>query len=154
MSPATSDEIRSLPARAVTMVLCAPDTAGPWSAIIWITSSMNSQAYLGMAFGLTGKIMLLRTVLAGKEILIGYPSGMVDVKVEMRMDSEAFYASIRVSSRTLSSSSSLSTVSMRTFTRSASMTGPARLLNFSAISEKPMGNSADPRAKSTRASNR
>merc|ERR1719426_13031 len=32
--PEHKDEIKSLPARAATTVLCAPDTAGPWSAQI------------------------------------------------------------------------------------------------------------------------
>lgn len=32
-SPEVREEIKSLPARAHTIVLCAPDTAGPWSAV-------------------------------------------------------------------------------------------------------------------------
>lgn len=40
-------EIRSLPARAQTMVLWAPETAGPWSAVTMRHISMNWQAYLG-----------------------------------------------------------------------------------------------------------
>lgn len=40
-------EMRSLPARAQTMVLWAPDTAGPWSAVTIRHISMNWQAYLG-----------------------------------------------------------------------------------------------------------
>lgn len=40
-------EIRSLPARAQTIVLWAPETAGPWSAVTMRHISMNWQAYLG-----------------------------------------------------------------------------------------------------------
>lgn len=40
-------ETRSLPALAQTMVLWAPDTAGPWSAVTIRHISMNWQAYLG-----------------------------------------------------------------------------------------------------------
>ena len=40
-SPEQSDEMRSLPALAVTMVLWAPDTAGPWSAVTIKHISMN-----------------------------------------------------------------------------------------------------------------
>lgn len=46
-SPLTTEEMRSLPARAVTMVLCAPDTAGPWSAVTISTSSKNLHAQSG-----------------------------------------------------------------------------------------------------------
>mmetsp|Transcript_70289 Transcript_70289/g.147147 ORF Transcript_70289/g.147147 Transcript_70289/m.147147 type:complete len:246 (+) Transcript_70289:206-943(+) len=42
-SPLQSAEMRSLPARAVTMVLCAPLTAGPWSAVTIKIISMNLQ---------------------------------------------------------------------------------------------------------------
>ncbi|CAB3262431.1 unnamed protein product [Arctia plantaginis] len=45
--PLTTEEMRSLPARAVTMVLCAPDTAGPWSAHTITTSSKNLHAHSG-----------------------------------------------------------------------------------------------------------
>lgn len=40
-------ETRSLPALAQTMVLWAPDTAGPWSAVTIRHISTNWQAYLG-----------------------------------------------------------------------------------------------------------
>lgn len=40
-------EMRSLPARAQTIVLWAPETAGPWSAVTIRHISMNWQAYLG-----------------------------------------------------------------------------------------------------------
>lgn len=46
-SPEVSDEMRSLPALAHTMVLCDPDTAGPWSAVIIRHISMNLAAYGG-----------------------------------------------------------------------------------------------------------
>mmetsp|Transcript_22827 Transcript_22827/g.64822 ORF Transcript_22827/g.64822 Transcript_22827/m.64822 type:complete len:270 (-) Transcript_22827:693-1502(-) len=45
--PETRDEMRSLPARAHTMVLWAPDTAGPWSAVIMRTISIKVVAYSG-----------------------------------------------------------------------------------------------------------
>mmetsp|Transcript_13165 Transcript_13165/g.52748 ORF Transcript_13165/g.52748 Transcript_13165/m.52748 type:complete len:246 (+) Transcript_13165:569-1306(+) len=45
--PETSDETRSLPARVETMVLCAPDTAGPWSAVTMRIISTNLVAYGG-----------------------------------------------------------------------------------------------------------
>ena len=45
--PETRDDTRSFPALAVTMVLCAPDTAGPWSAETIRHISMNLQAYVG-----------------------------------------------------------------------------------------------------------
>mmetsp|Transcript_18636 Transcript_18636/g.34534 ORF Transcript_18636/g.34534 Transcript_18636/m.34534 type:complete len:200 (-) Transcript_18636:1059-1658(-) len=45
--PEVSEEIKSLPARAHTMVLCAPDTAGPWSAVIISTISIKVAAYSG-----------------------------------------------------------------------------------------------------------
>ena len=32
------------------MALCAPETAGPWSATIWMTSSMKWAAYSGSSF--------------------------------------------------------------------------------------------------------
>ena len=47
-SPETRDETRSFPALAQTMVLCAPETAGPWSAVIIRHISRNLQAYGGM----------------------------------------------------------------------------------------------------------
>mmetsp|Transcript_2379 Transcript_2379/g.5345 ORF Transcript_2379/g.5345 Transcript_2379/m.5345 type:complete len:246 (-) Transcript_2379:1118-1855(-) len=40
-SPLQSDDTRSFPARALTMVLWAPLTAGPWSAVTIKTISMN-----------------------------------------------------------------------------------------------------------------
>lgn len=40
-NPLTTEEIKSLPARDVTMVLCAPLTAGPWSAVITKHISKN-----------------------------------------------------------------------------------------------------------------
>ena len=43
-SPETSDETRSFPALAQTMVLCAPETAGPWSAVIMRHISRKEQA--------------------------------------------------------------------------------------------------------------
>ena len=46
-SPDVRDEIRSFPARAHTMVLCAPDTAGPWSAVTIRHISINFPAYGG-----------------------------------------------------------------------------------------------------------
>ena len=45
--PEQRDDIRSFPALAVTMVLCAPDTAGPWSAVTIRHISMNLLAYCG-----------------------------------------------------------------------------------------------------------
>ena len=45
--PLQRAEMRSLPARAVTIVLCAPETAGPWSAVTMSTISMNLVAYGG-----------------------------------------------------------------------------------------------------------
>ena len=45
--PETRQEIKSLPARAVTMVLWAPDTHGPWSAHSTTHISMNLVAYRG-----------------------------------------------------------------------------------------------------------
>ena len=44
MSPEVRLEMRSLPARAQTIVLWAPDTAGPWSAVTIRTISMNLDA--------------------------------------------------------------------------------------------------------------
>lgn len=40
-------ETRSFPALAQTIVLWAPDTAGPWSAVTIKHISMNWQAYFG-----------------------------------------------------------------------------------------------------------
>mmetsp|Transcript_64000 Transcript_64000/g.177903 ORF Transcript_64000/g.177903 Transcript_64000/m.177903 type:complete len:228 (-) Transcript_64000:442-1125(-) len=40
-SPLQSDETKSLPAREETIVLCAPLTAGPWSAVTIKTMSMK-----------------------------------------------------------------------------------------------------------------
>lgn len=45
--PETSDDTRSLPARAQTIVLCAPDTAGPWSAVTMRHISKNLHTYVG-----------------------------------------------------------------------------------------------------------
>lgn len=45
--PETRDDTRSLPARAQTIVLCAPDTAGPWSAVTMRHISKNLQTYGG-----------------------------------------------------------------------------------------------------------
>mmetsp|Transcript_115201 Transcript_115201/g.372322 ORF Transcript_115201/g.372322 Transcript_115201/m.372322 type:complete len:217 (-) Transcript_115201:364-1014(-) len=45
--PEAKAETRSLPARAVTMALCAPLTAGPWSAVTMRTISMNLQQASG-----------------------------------------------------------------------------------------------------------
>ena len=45
--PETRDDTRSFPALAVTMVLWAPDTAGPWSADTIRHISMNLHAYVG-----------------------------------------------------------------------------------------------------------
>lgn len=56
-------EIRSLPARAQTMVLWAPETAGPWSAVTMRHISMNWQAYLGnLRREATAQAMMLRGV--------------------------------------------------------------------------------------------
>mmetsp|Transcript_91097 Transcript_91097/g.244282 ORF Transcript_91097/g.244282 Transcript_91097/m.244282 type:complete len:231 (-) Transcript_91097:87-779(-) len=46
-SPEISEETRSLPARAATMVLWAPETQGPWSAVVMTHSSMNLDTYAG-----------------------------------------------------------------------------------------------------------
>lgn len=46
-SPLTSDETRSFPALAQTIVLCAPLTAGPWSAVTIKHISKNLQTYGG-----------------------------------------------------------------------------------------------------------
>eukprot|EP01139_Manchomonas_bermudensis_P023585 Amastigsp_a841279_504.p3 type:complete len:227 gc:universal Amastigsp_a841279_504:1755-1075(-) len=46
-SPDATQLTRSLPARAATMVLCAPETHGPWSAVSTITISMNLDAHGG-----------------------------------------------------------------------------------------------------------
>ena len=46
-SPEVRLETRSLPARAQMMVLWAPETAGPWSAVTIRHISMNWQEYLG-----------------------------------------------------------------------------------------------------------
>ena len=40
-------EMRSLPALAQTIVLWAPETAGPWSAVTIMHISMNLEAYGG-----------------------------------------------------------------------------------------------------------
>lgn len=48
--PDTREEMRSLPARAQTMVLWAPLTAGPWSAVSIRQSSKNLFAYSGRRF--------------------------------------------------------------------------------------------------------
>mmetsp|Transcript_60561 Transcript_60561/g.195036 ORF Transcript_60561/g.195036 Transcript_60561/m.195036 type:complete len:224 (+) Transcript_60561:452-1123(+) len=45
--PEMSDETRSLPALAATIVLCAPETQGPWSAVVMTQSSMNFETYWG-----------------------------------------------------------------------------------------------------------
>jgi hypothetical protein len=45
-SPLTRHDTRSLPARDVTIALCAPDTHGPWSAQSITHISMNLVAYL------------------------------------------------------------------------------------------------------------
>jgi len=48
--PVTKHEIKSFPALAVTRVLWAPLTAGPWSATVLITVSIKSVAHLGKRF--------------------------------------------------------------------------------------------------------
>mmetsp|Transcript_658 Transcript_658/g.2759 ORF Transcript_658/g.2759 Transcript_658/m.2759 type:complete len:246 (+) Transcript_658:280-1017(+) len=48
--PETRAETRSLPARAVTMALWAPLTAGPWSAVTIKIISMNLQQACGRRF--------------------------------------------------------------------------------------------------------
>ena len=48
--PEHKEEMMSLPARAVTMELCAPDTAGPWSAQRMMASSMNFVISVGSFF--------------------------------------------------------------------------------------------------------
>ena len=45
--PLATEEIKSLPALAATIALCAPETAGPWSAVTIIAISMNLVAYGG-----------------------------------------------------------------------------------------------------------
>lgn len=45
-SPDTRELTKSLPALAQTIVLCAPDTAGPWSAVNIKDISRNLQ-YIG-----------------------------------------------------------------------------------------------------------
>jgi hypothetical protein len=45
--PEARQDTRSLPARAHTMVLWAPDTAGPWSAVTIRHISINLVAYFG-----------------------------------------------------------------------------------------------------------
>mmetsp|Transcript_16763 Transcript_16763/g.23477 ORF Transcript_16763/g.23477 Transcript_16763/m.23477 type:complete len:221 (+) Transcript_16763:378-1040(+) len=45
--PEHREETRSLPALAATMVLWAPETAGPWSAVTMSTISMNLLKYDG-----------------------------------------------------------------------------------------------------------
>mmetsp|Transcript_19396 Transcript_19396/g.59734 ORF Transcript_19396/g.59734 Transcript_19396/m.59734 type:complete len:267 (+) Transcript_19396:66-866(+) len=46
-NPDASELTRSLPARVATMALCAPATAGPWSAVTMRTISTNFVAYGG-----------------------------------------------------------------------------------------------------------
>ena len=46
-NPEAKHETKSFPARAQTMVLCAPLTAGPWSAVTIRTISKNLVAYFG-----------------------------------------------------------------------------------------------------------
>ena len=48
--PEASDDTRSLPALAATIVLWAPATAGPWSAVTISTISTNFVAYAGSRF--------------------------------------------------------------------------------------------------------
>lgn len=45
--PDVTDDTKSFPARAVTIVLCAPDTAGPWSAVTMRQISRKRHAYSG-----------------------------------------------------------------------------------------------------------
>ena len=45
------EDTRSFPALAVTIVLWAPDTAGPWSAVTIRHISRNLQAYVGSLGG-------------------------------------------------------------------------------------------------------
>lgn len=45
--PDAKHETKSLPARAHTIVLCAPLTAGPWSAVTIKHISKYLHAYLG-----------------------------------------------------------------------------------------------------------
>jgi len=45
--PDVREDTRSFPALAVTIVLWAPDTAGPWSAVTIRHISRNLQAYAG-----------------------------------------------------------------------------------------------------------
>ena len=39
--PLATEDIRSLPALAATIALCAPETAGPWSAVTIMAISIN-----------------------------------------------------------------------------------------------------------------
>ena len=55
-------EMRSLPARAQTMVLWAPETAGPWSAVTIRHISMNWQAYLGNLCTKRETVVIWRTL--------------------------------------------------------------------------------------------
>ena len=48
--PVTSDSTTLFPALAVTFELCAPLTAGPWSATVLITVSIKSVAHFGYCF--------------------------------------------------------------------------------------------------------
>lgn len=61
--PEVRHEMRSLPARVQTMVLCAPETAGPWSAVTIRHISMNWQAYRGNLNKNTATLMPLKVVL-------------------------------------------------------------------------------------------
>lgn len=55
-------EMRSLPALAQTMVLWAPETAGPWSAVTIRHISMNWQAYLGNLHNKKETMVMWRTL--------------------------------------------------------------------------------------------
>mmetsp|Transcript_67816 Transcript_67816/g.151895 ORF Transcript_67816/g.151895 Transcript_67816/m.151895 type:complete len:206 (-) Transcript_67816:1547-2164(-) len=45
--PEINEDTRSFPALAATMVLWAPETQGPWSAVVITQSSMNFETYWG-----------------------------------------------------------------------------------------------------------
>jgi len=64
-SPETREETRSLPALAQTMVLWAPDTAGPWSAVIIRHISRNLHAY-------GGNLQTMLSFWTRPEIQVGY----------------------------------------------------------------------------------
>ena len=81
--PEASEETRSLPAREAMMVLCAPETAGPWSAVTIRHISRNLQAYEGNLKVYAGRSVKLQClamrIIVGNmivEVHVHYGSGL------------------------------------------------------------------------------